>query len=66
MGAEPVPHQASRDLLQERRPVDRADRVAETVVAVAVAVAVAVDDRGDAERFASSASITSITLTTNP
>jgi hypothetical protein len=62
MGAEPVPHQASRDLLQERRPVDRADRVAETVAAVAVAV----DDRGDAERFASSASITSITLTTNP
>jgi len=61
MGAELVPHQASRDLLQERRPVDRADRVAETVAAVVV-----VDDLGDAERFASSALITSIILTTNP
>ena len=63
MGAELVPHQASRDLLQERRPVDRADRVAETVAAVVVVV---VDDLGDAERFASSALITSIILTTNP
>ena len=62
MGAELVPHQASRDLLQERRPVDRADRVAETVAAVVVVV----DDLGDAERFASSALITSIILTTNP
>ncbi len=64
MGAEPALRPGSQDLLQERRlavPVDRA--AAETEAAAA---AVVVDDRGDAERCASSASITSITLTTSP
>ena len=64
MGAEPALRPASQDLLQGRRLADRADRAAAETAAVAVVAAV--DDHGDAERCASSASITSIMLTISP
>ena len=63
MGAEPARRLASQDLLQERRLAVPVDRAAAETEAAAAAAAVVVDDRGDAERCASSASITSITLT---